>query len=54
MYGAPRLPANYFTMFWAALVPPLWWKLMDKRLDALAEAAARGELAEELRAQYCR
>jgi len=38
MHGAPKLPASYFTMFCVALVPPLWRALMDKRLDALAEA----------------
>ena len=55
MYGAPRLPANYTTMFCVALVPPLWWRLMDWRLDALAEAKAKaGELDERLRAQHCR
>lgn len=54
MYGSPRLPANYSTMFGVALVPPLWRMLMDKRLDALAEAAARGEFSEELRTQHCR
>ena len=37
MYGAPRLPANYFTMFCVALLPSLWRYLMDRRLDALAE-----------------
>ena len=45
MYGAPRLPASYFTMFRVALVPPLWRWLMDWRLDALDEAP---------QAQYCR
>ena len=52
--GAPRLPANYVTMFWVALVPPLWRMLMDRRLDLLAEAEARGELDEQLQAQHCR
>jgi len=54
MYGAPRLPASYFTMFCIALVPALWRTLMDKRLDALAEATASGELPEELRDAHCR
>jgi alkane 1-monooxygenase len=53
MYGAPRLPANYLTMFGVALVPPLWRMLMDKRLDALAEARERGEVPGWLRAQSC-
>ncbi len=60
MYGAPRLPASYLTMFCLALVPPLWRALMDPRLDALAQARARGmamarqELPEWLRAGQCR
>jgi alkane 1-monooxygenase len=56
MYGAPRLPANYFTMFCVALVPPLWGRLMDRRLDALSEASrnASGELPGWLRAENCR
>ena len=54
MYGAPRLPASYFTVFCVALVPPLWRALMDKRLDALAEAQrAASELPIELRTQHC-
>ena len=56
MYGAPKLPASYFTMFCVALVPPLWRRLMDKRLDALD--AARGDpragLPDWLRAARCR
>lgn len=53
MYGGPRLPASYFTMFCVALVPPLWRTLMDKRLDAVGEAHRRrgGELPEELGAR---
>ena len=56
MYGAPRLPASYFTMFLVALVPPLWRRLMDWRLDVLAEAGNREHagLPEELRGQVCR
>lgn len=38
MHGAPHLPASYFTMFCIALVPPLWRRLMDPRLDALEES----------------
>ena len=54
MHGAPRLPASYFTMFCVALVPALWRALMDKRLDALAEARrAASELPPELRTQHC-
>ena len=55
MYGAPRLPASYFTMFCVALVPPLWRRLMDRRLDVLAETRRSGsELPEWLRAAQCR
>lgn len=56
IFGAPRLPASYFTMFCIALVPPLWWFLMDRRLDALAEGRrnATRELPDWLRAERCR
>jgi alkane 1-monooxygenase len=56
MYGAPRLPASYFTMFCVAIVPPLWRLLMDPRLDALAQVRtnANRELPEWLRAEQCR
>jgi alkane 1-monooxygenase len=56
MYGAPRLPASYFTMFCVALVPPLWRLLMDSRLDVLEQARSNAsrELPEWLRAQQCR
>lgn len=56
MYGAPRLPASYFTMFCVALVPPLWRLLMDRRLDALAEAKQSGirHSQDWLRAERCR
>jgi alkane 1-monooxygenase len=33
--GLPNLPNGYFGMFLVALVPPLWYELMDKRLLAL-------------------
>lgn len=55
MHGAPRLPASYLTMFMVALVPPLWRRLMDRRLDALAAARRAGaDVPEELQAQVCR
>ncbi len=56
MYGAPRLPASYFTMFCVALVPPLWRLLIDCRLDALAEMrrARNFELSDCLRVEHCR
>lgn len=28
----PRLPVGYFGMFLAAYIPPLWYRIMDKRL----------------------
>lgn len=31
---APQLPYGYATMFLIALVPPLWFGIMDRRLDA--------------------
>ena len=56
MYGAPRLPANYFAMFFVALVPPVWRRMMDRRLDALAEAQRTGsrDAAKWLNTQSCR
>jgi len=32
--GAPRLPAGYGAMFWLALVPPLWFRVMNPRVAA--------------------
>ena len=40
----PTLPNGYFGMFLVALVPPLWYALMDKRLLALPHV--RGDLAQ--------
>lgn len=38
---APQLPHGYATMFLIALAPPVWFRLMDRRLDAyLATRAA--------------
>jgi alkane 1-monooxygenase len=55
MHGSPRLPASYFTMFCVALVPPLWFMLIDPRLDALAQANnPSSALPEWLRAERCR
>jgi alkane 1-monooxygenase len=56
MHGSPRLPASYFTMFCVALVPPLWFLLIDARVDALVQALrnASSELPEWLRAERCR
>lgn len=35
---SPQLPAGYATMFLLALVPPLWRRVMDPRVKALAAA----------------
>lgn len=35
---APQLPAGYGTMFVAALVPPIWRRLMDPRVAAASRA----------------
>jgi alkane 1-monooxygenase len=40
----PTLPNGYFGMFLVALVPPLWYALMDKRLLALPHVG--GDLAQ--------
>ncbi len=32
----PRLPSGYFGMFLLAYVPPLWWRVMDHRVVAMA------------------
>ena len=34
--GSPQLPTGYTGMLWLALLPPLWFALMDRRIDALA------------------
>lgn len=34
--AAPQLPAGYATMFLLALVPPLWFRVMDRRAVAAA------------------
>lgn len=49
--SAPRLPANCFTMFCVALVPPLWFALIDPRPDAVAEARPSGESGEWMRTE---
>jgi len=36
---APRLPAGYGTMFLLALVPPLWFAVMNRRAAAAARIA---------------
>jgi alkane 1-monooxygenase len=37
MPDAPRLPTGYFGMMQIALVPPLWFRLMDPRVVAVAD-----------------
>jgi alkane 1-monooxygenase len=37
--GAPQLPAGYGTMFLLALVPTLWFRVMDRRLQRLENQA---------------
>ena len=54
MHGAPKLPASYFTMFCVALVPPLWRRIMDRRLDALHDRRSLRELPPDLLTQRCR
>lgn len=34
---APQLPAGYFALFLLAYVPPLWFRVMDRRLVAAVE-----------------
>jgi alkane 1-monooxygenase len=38
--GSPQLPAGYATMVLAALLPPLWRRVMDPRVAAARRAAA--------------
>lgn len=45
---APQLPFGYATMFLIALLPPLWFRIMDRRLDAWnAQALARRQASQE-------
>lgn len=37
--GAPRLPADYSTMLLAALVPPLWFIIMNPRVRPSADSS---------------
>ncbi len=37
--NVPRLPNGYFGMYLAAYVPPVWYRIMDKRLLALPHIA---------------
>ena len=38
--GAPRLPAGYGAMFWLALLPPLWFRIMNRRVAAARAGAS--------------
>jgi alkane 1-monooxygenase len=38
--SAPQLPSGYPGMILLALVPPLWFKFMDRRLDGLSQTAS--------------
>lgn len=56
MHGSPRLPASYFTMFFVALLPPLWYRLIHPRLDALERVKEAGDqqMPEWVRIAQCR
>lgn len=36
---SPQLPYGYATMFLISLLPPLWFRIMDRRLDAWRQSA---------------
>jgi alkane 1-monooxygenase len=38
--AAPQLPARYFAMFMLALIPPLWHRVMDPRVEQWRHAQA--------------
>lgn len=42
-HDAPQLPAGYATMVLLALVPRLWFRVMDPRVEAWRRRAASGE-----------
>ena len=39
--GAPQLPFGYSTAVLVALLPPLWWSVMDKRLELVGATPGR-------------
>ncbi len=47
MPEGPQLPAGYATMVLVALVPPLWFAVMDKRVDAEMERLAKRDAQED-------
>lgn len=51
----PQLPNGYFGMFLLAYVPPLWFRVMDKRLlDAVGQDASLINFAPGKRAHLLR
>ena len=43
---APQLPTGYAGMIWLAAVPPLWFRVMDRRVLEFRERQARSEAVE--------
>ena len=41
---SPQLPFGYATMIWIAMFPPLWFKMMDNRLEDWKKAKGTGSL----------
>ena len=41
-HGAPRLPVGYFAMFALALLPPLWFQVMDPRVELVRRRLSLG------------
>jgi alkane 1-monooxygenase len=41
MPDSPQLPAGYPAMILLAMVPPLWFAVMDKKLDEWQQAYSR-------------
>ncbi len=43
---APQLPTGYAGMILLAAVPPLWFRVMDRRVLGFRERQARSEMVE--------
>lgn len=43
---APQLPTGYAGMIWLAAIPPLWFRVMDRRVLDFRERQARSEAVE--------
>lgn len=43
---APQLPTGYAGMIWLAAIPPLWFRVMDRRVLEFRERQARSEAVE--------